>query len=221
MKRTGMIGTGLLSLLIGAAAPLNAQHDQKDENRDHSEQKQAKHEQAKPEQYGQQRRSEQRQQQQHADQQQRHDRNSSMLGKSSMFNRNTPSNMDKINTLNNNACTSRGRARTVKGTGTTNKPETRRNSTASSRAHGNSIAHGAGSLTIETGASAAAITATAFPTIVFVDDSARNTHSGSTACLSWSIEAIRDFNMADTGSLRLTHGRNTGGMTGTTTMTFM
>jgi hypothetical protein len=73
MNTTGMIGTGLLSLLIGVAAPLNAQHDQKDENRGHSEQKQVKHEQVKPEQHGQQQRSEQRQQQQHADQQQRHD----------------------------------------------------------------------------------------------------------------------------------------------------
>jgi hypothetical protein len=146
--------------------------------------------------------------------------NSSMLGKSSMFNRNTPSNMDKINTPDNNARTSRGRARTVKDSGTTNKPETHRNSTASSRAHGNSIAHGAGSLSTETGASAAATTATAFPTIIFVDDSARNTHSISTGCLSWCIEDTRDFSMADIGSLRLTHGRNTGGVTGTTTMTF-
>jgi hypothetical protein len=65
MKITGMIGTGILSLLIAIAAPVYAQHDQKDENRGHSDQKEAKHDQAKPEQHGQQQRSEQ----------QRHDHN--------------------------------------------------------------------------------------------------------------------------------------------------
>jgi hypothetical protein len=73
MKITGMIGTGILSLLIATAAPVYAQHEQKDENRGHSDQKEAKHDQAKPEQHGQQQRSEQHQQPQHADQQQRHD----------------------------------------------------------------------------------------------------------------------------------------------------
>ena len=47
MKTSGMIGTGVLSLLLGIAVPLYAQHEQKDDKRDHSE-KEAKHEQAKP-----------------------------------------------------------------------------------------------------------------------------------------------------------------------------
>ena len=72
MKTTGMIGAGILSLLIGIAAPVYAQHDRNDENRGHSDQKEGKHEQAKPDQHGQQQRSEQRQQPQHTEQQ-RHD----------------------------------------------------------------------------------------------------------------------------------------------------
>ena len=76
MTITGMIGTGILSLVIGIAAPVYAQqeqHDQKDDKQGHSDRKEAKHEQAKPEQHGQQQRSEQQQQPQHVDQQQRHD----------------------------------------------------------------------------------------------------------------------------------------------------
>jgi hypothetical protein len=74
MKTNGMIGTGLLALLVGIAAPLYAQHDQKDDSRGHSEQKEAKHE-ARPHDHAQQQRPEQRQQTQHAEQQQRHDQN--------------------------------------------------------------------------------------------------------------------------------------------------
>jgi hypothetical protein len=76
MKTIGKIGAGILSLVIGIAAPVYAQHeqhDQKGEKQGHSDQKEAKHEQAKPEQHGQQQRSEQHQQAQHVDQQQRHD----------------------------------------------------------------------------------------------------------------------------------------------------
>ena len=79
MKTAGIISTTIASLLLGIAVPMYAQHDQNDENRGHSDQKeakheQAKHEQAKPEQHGQQQRSEQRQQPQHTEQQ-RHDQN--------------------------------------------------------------------------------------------------------------------------------------------------
>jgi hypothetical protein len=69
MKITGMIGTGMLSLLIGIAAPVYAQHDQNNENRGHSDKKEAKHDQAKPEQrVRQQQRPAQHQQTQHAEQ---------------------------------------------------------------------------------------------------------------------------------------------------------
>lgn len=67
-----MIGTSILSLLLGIAVPLSAQHEQKEDNRGHSEQKEAKHEQTKPSpQHAQpQRRQPQRAQQpQHAQQQ--------------------------------------------------------------------------------------------------------------------------------------------------------
>jgi hypothetical protein len=69
MKATGIISTTIASLLLGIAVPMYAQHDQKDENRGHSDQKEARHEQAKSDQHGQQR--SERQQPQHA--QQRHD----------------------------------------------------------------------------------------------------------------------------------------------------
>jgi len=48
MKTCGTIGTGFLSLLLGIATPLYAQHEQRDDNRGHSEQQEVKHEQAKP-----------------------------------------------------------------------------------------------------------------------------------------------------------------------------
>jgi hypothetical protein len=47
MKTTGMIATSVLSLLLGIAAPLYAQHEEQDNNRDRPE-KEARHEQAKP-----------------------------------------------------------------------------------------------------------------------------------------------------------------------------
>jgi len=70
--------TALLSLLLGIAGPVYAQHEQNDEKQDRPEQGQSKPEQAKPQQQQhaqQQQRSDQNNQQQHAQQQQRSDQN--------------------------------------------------------------------------------------------------------------------------------------------------
>lgn len=48
MKAIGIIGTTVASVLLGIAVPMYAQHDQKDEEKGHPEQQQAKHEEAKP-----------------------------------------------------------------------------------------------------------------------------------------------------------------------------
>jgi flagellar motor protein MotB len=73
MKVNRIISTAILSLLLGVAAPADAQQEQHDEKQDHPEKQQSKPQQAEPEQQHaqQQRQSEQKQQQpQHAQQQQ-------------------------------------------------------------------------------------------------------------------------------------------------------
>ena len=67
MKVTGIISTAVVSLLFGIAAPVYAQHEQKDERQDHPAQQQNRHEQAQPQQRAQQ----ERQQPQHHTQQRR------------------------------------------------------------------------------------------------------------------------------------------------------
>jgi hypothetical protein len=76
MKRIGLIGTAVLSLLLATAAPAYAQQEQQGAKQDRPQQ-QSKHEQAKPEQrQAQQQRPAQKQEpQQHAQQQQRQDHN--------------------------------------------------------------------------------------------------------------------------------------------------
>jgi hypothetical protein len=74
MKAIGVISTAILSLTLGVAAPVYAQHEQQGEKQDHPAQQQSKHEQAKPEQkHTQQQRQSDQKQQQHAQQQQRSD----------------------------------------------------------------------------------------------------------------------------------------------------
>ena len=80
MKVNGTIGTAFLCLLFGIAAPVFAQHEQKDEKQNHPVQQQSRHEQAQPQpqhaQQQSQRAQQQREQpQQHAQQQQRQDQN--------------------------------------------------------------------------------------------------------------------------------------------------
>ena len=77
MNAIRIAGIGILSLLLGIAAPAYAQHEQQDQKQDHPGQQQSKHEQAKPEQQHaqQQQRQDQNKPQQHAQQQQRQDHN--------------------------------------------------------------------------------------------------------------------------------------------------
>jgi hypothetical protein len=75
MRLFGIIGTTVLSLTLGAAAPLSAQHEKQDEKKDHSQERPAKHEQTKPAQQHAEHAQQQRQpeqKQQHAQQQERH-----------------------------------------------------------------------------------------------------------------------------------------------------
>lgn len=76
MKAIGIIGTTVASVLLGIAVPMYAQHDQKDEEKGHPEQQQAKHEEAKPSpQHAQQQRQQpQRAQQQRQDRSHEHER---------------------------------------------------------------------------------------------------------------------------------------------------
>lgn len=73
MKINGTIGTAFLCLLFGVAAPVLAQHEQKDEKQNHPAQQQSRHEQAAPQrQHAQQERN---QPQQRTQQPQRYDQN--------------------------------------------------------------------------------------------------------------------------------------------------
>jgi hypothetical protein len=72
MNAIKITSTAILSLLLGIAAPANAQQEQQNQKQDHPEQKQSEHEQAKPQQeHGQQRQH--AEQQQHPQQQQQQD----------------------------------------------------------------------------------------------------------------------------------------------------
>src|SRR5258707_5233124 len=104
---------------------------------------------------------------------------------------------------------------------TTNEHAAHPNSSASSTAHGSSMARNIGSPTIAPGNSAEAIGATAIPTTASVKTLARTTASASPACLSWWSEDSRDFSTKGIGLVLLIRGLNTGAMTGTTTTTFM
>jgi hypothetical protein len=79
MKMMKTTSTAVLSLLLGIAAPVYAQHEQQDEKEDHPGQEQSKPEQARPQQHAQEQqprqRSDQNKQQEHAQQQARSDQN--------------------------------------------------------------------------------------------------------------------------------------------------
>jgi hypothetical protein len=74
IKMMKITSTAVLSLLLGIAAPVYAQHEQQDEKQDHPGQEQSKPEQARPQQHHPEQQSDQNKQQQHA-QQQRSDQN--------------------------------------------------------------------------------------------------------------------------------------------------
>ena len=76
MNAIRITSTAILSLLLGIAAPVYAQHEQQGEKQDHPQQQPSKHEQAKPEQrHAQQQRQSEQRQPQHAQQQQRQNQN--------------------------------------------------------------------------------------------------------------------------------------------------
>lgn len=74
MKTIRITSTAILSLLLGVAGPVYAQHEQQGEKQDHPQQQQSQHEQAKPEQQHAQRQRQSGEKQQRA-QQQRQDQN--------------------------------------------------------------------------------------------------------------------------------------------------
>src|SRR5207248_1322239 len=90
----------------------------------------------------------------------------------------------------------------------------------SSRARGKSIVRSAGNPNIALGNNAAVTTAIAFLTTVSAGTLVRTTVFASTACPFWLWADTRASSTEAIGSVPLTRGRNTGGMTGTTTTTF-
>ena len=76
MTLVRITSTGILSLLLGIAAPAYAQHDQQSDKQDHHEQQQDKHQQAKPQaQHPQQHGQDHGNRPEHAQQQQRQEQN--------------------------------------------------------------------------------------------------------------------------------------------------
>jgi len=118
-----------------------------------------------------------------------------------------------------------GKSRTIGSSklniGAMNIRNAHRNSSASSGAHGKSIAHNAGTLTTATGNNVAATTVTVSLTTVTVDTLVGTMGSESTACRFWLLEGTRASSIRAIGPASLTLGRNTGAVTGMTTTMFM
>jgi hypothetical protein len=204
----------VVSLLLGTAAPVYAQHEQQDEKQDHPEQQQSKPEQARPQQHAQeQKHSDQNKQQQHAQQQSQQNKQQQQHAQQQS---------DRTSSSNSMPSSSSGRGRTSKRSNgeAMSSPGAPSNSSMSSRRPGKSIAHEAGSQITATGSSEAGTTAIAFRTTAIEDILARTTGSAFTDCRSWSLAGIHASSTRVIGLALLTHGRSTGRMTGTTPTLF-
>ena len=206
MKVTRIISRVVLSLLLGIAAFAWAQQEEK---QDHPAQQQNKHDQAKPEQQQsqhaqqQQKQEQNKQTQQHAQQQQKQNQNQQQATSNQNQNQNKQSQQSAQQQRGN---------RTSAQPGTAARPAERL--AAASRSQ----------LAVRPprlGNNVAATTATASPTTVFVGTLVRTTDSASTACPSWLLADIHASSIRAIGSVSLTHGPNTGEMTGMTTTTSM
>ena len=216
MKVIRIISTVVLSLFLGIAAFAWAQQEEK---QDHPAQQQNNHDQAKPEQ----------QQSQHAQQQQKQEQNKADTAACSAT---TEAGTEQADTAACSATTEAGNSTTRhSSTPSSNRSHssmlsnseaisnlsTTRNSSVSSRAHGNSIALRTGSQTTRLGNNVAATTDTVSPTTVSMDTLVRTTDSTSTACPSWLLADTHAFSIRAIGSVSLTHGRSTGETIGMTT----
>ena len=202
MNAIRIIGTAILSLLLGIAAPAYAQHAQQDEKQDHPAQQQSKHEQAKPEQQHaqqQQKQEQNKQTQQHAQQQQKQEQSKQTQQHAQQQQKQEQNKQTQQHAQQQQKQEQNKQRSSMLSNAATAIRSVLRNSSASSGVHGKSIAHNDGTLTTATGSNVAAITATGSLTTVTADTLAGTMGFASTACPSWSLVGTRVSNIRAIG----------------------